>query len=71
MNINRTRLLKRYNIEKKEELHQLIEDLKQNFSEKHKVYLDTRKDKTSITKITCLGQTARNFITILGRRTPI
>jgi hypothetical protein len=28
-------------------------------------WLDRGKDKTSITKISCLGQTAKNFITIL------
>ena len=34
MNINRTRLLKKYNIEKREELGQLIEELKQKVSAK-------------------------------------
>ena len=34
MNINRTRLLKKYNIEKTEELDQLIAELKQKVSEK-------------------------------------
>ena len=34
MNINRTRLLKKYNKEKTEELDQLIEELKQKFSAK-------------------------------------
>jgi hypothetical protein len=34
MNINRTRLLKKYNIEKTEELDQLIEELKQKVSTK-------------------------------------
>ena len=34
MNINRTRLLKKYDIEKTEELDQLIEELKQNVSAK-------------------------------------
>jgi hypothetical protein len=32
-------------------------------------YLDTGKDKISITKISCLRQTVRNFITGLGRQT--
>ena len=71
MNINRTRLLKKYNIEKTEELDQLIEELTQRFQKRHNDYLDTGKDKTSITKISCLGQTARNFKTALGRRTPM
>jgi hypothetical protein len=34
MNIKRTRLLKKYNIEKKENLEQLIEQLKQKVSAK-------------------------------------
>ena len=34
MNINRTRLLKKYNIEKTEELDQMIEELKQKVSAK-------------------------------------
>ena len=34
MNINRTRLLKKYNTEKTEELEQLIEELKENVSAK-------------------------------------
>jgi hypothetical protein len=34
MNINRTRLLKKYNIEKTEKLDQLIEELKQKVSAK-------------------------------------
>ena len=34
MNVNRTRLLKKYNIEKIEELYQLTEELKQKFSAK-------------------------------------
>ena len=71
MNINRTRLLKKYNIEKTEELDQLIEEFKQKFQQRHNDYLDTGKDETSITKISCLGQTARNFITVLGRRIPL
>ena len=70
MNINRTRLLKKYNIEETEQLDQLIDELK-SFQQRHNDYLDTGKDKTSITKISCLGQTARNFITVLSRRTPM
>ena len=71
MDINRTRLLKKYNIEKTEELDQLIEELKKTFQQRHNNYLDTGKDKTSITKISCLGHTARNIITVLDRRTPL
>ena len=71
MNIKRTRLLKKYNIEKIEELDQLIEELKQKVSAKTQRLSRYKKDKTSITKISCLGQTARNFITVLGRRTPM
>ena len=64
-NINRTRLLKKYNIEKTEEMDQLIEEIKQKVSAK----TQQEKNKASITKISCVGQTARNFITVLGRRT--
>ena len=71
MNINRTRLLKIYNTEKTEELDQLIEELNKSFQQRHNDYLDTGKDKTTITKISCLGQTARNFITVLRRRIPM
>ena len=71
MNINRTRLLKKYDIEKTEELDQMIEELKQKVSAKTQRLSRYRKDKTNITKISCLGQTARNFITVLGRRTPM
>ena len=70
ISIKRTRILEKYNIEKTEELDQLIEELKR-FQQRHNNYLDTVKDKTSITKISCLGQTARNFITVLDRRTPV
>jgi hypothetical protein len=31
---------------------------------------DDDKDKRSITKISCLGQTAKNFITVSGRHFP-
>ena len=41
MNINRTRLLKKYNTENTEELDQLIEELKQRFQQRHNDYLDT------------------------------
>ena len=34
MNINRTRLFKKYNIEKREEMDQLIEEVKQKVSAK-------------------------------------
>jgi hypothetical protein len=70
-NIKRSRLLKKYNIQKEENLNQLIDELKQKFQQRHSDYLGTRKDKTSITKIICLGQTVRNVITVLGRHTAI
>ena len=47
-----------------------MKSLNKRFQQRHNDYLDTGKDKTSITKISCLGQTARNFITDLGRHTP-
>ena len=70
-NVKRTRLLKKYNIEKTEELDQLIEELKQKFSAKTQRLSRYRKSQISITKISCLGQTARNFIIVLGRHTPM
>ena len=70
-NIKRTRLRKKYNIQKKENLDQLIEELKQKFQPRRNDYADTVKDKTSITKISCLRQTARNFITVSGRHIPV
>ena len=85
MNINRTRLLKKCNTEKTEELDQLIEELKtKGFSkdttiiqiqEKQKASAKTqrlsryRKRQNPYYQISCLGQIARNFITVLGRRT--
>ena len=63
-NIKRTRLLKKYNIETKESLDQRIEELKQKYPPRHSDYPDTRKDKLSTTKISCLEQTVRNFITV-------
>jgi len=51
-NIKRTRLLKKYNMEKKENLNQLIQKLKKKrFQQRCNYYLDTGKDKTS-----CLRQ---------------
>jgi hypothetical protein len=41
------------------------------FQQRHSDYLGTRKDETSITKINCLGQTVRNFITVVGKHTPL
>jgi len=61
MNINRTRLFKKCNIEK-EDLNQLIEELKLKVAEKRNDYPHTGKDKISITQISCLGQTVRHFI---------
>jgi len=71
MNINRTRLLKKYNIEKTEELDQLIEEFKQKVSAKTQRLSRYRQGQNTITKISCLEQTARNFITVLGRHTPM
>ena len=49
MNINRTRLLKKYNIEKTERQDQLIEEFK-SFQQRHNDYLDTGKDNTVLPK---------------------
>jgi hypothetical protein len=70
-NIKRTRLFKKYNIEKEEDLNRLIEELKQKLQQKRIDYPDTGKDKISITKISCLGQTVINFIISLDRRTVV
>jgi hypothetical protein len=63
-NIKRTRLFKKYNIEAKESLDRLIEELKQKVSPRRNDYPDTGKDKPSTIKIKCLEQTVRNFITV-------
>ena len=44
-----------------------MKSLNKRFQQRRNDYLDTSKDKTSVTKIICLGQTARNFITVSGR----
>ena len=64
MNVKRTRLLKKYNIQKTEEMDQLIEELKQKDSAKTQQLSRHRK-------INCLRQTARNFITVLCKHTPM
>jgi len=65
--LKRTRLLKKYNIEKKHNLDQVNEELKHKVSTKTQRLSRHRKDKTSVTKISCLGQTARNVKTVSGR----
>ena len=46
-----------------------MKSLNQRFQQKRNDYLDTgKKSKISITKISYLGQTVRNFITGLGRQ---
>ena len=52
-------------------MDQASEELKQRFQQRRNDYLDTGKDKTSVTKISCLGQTARNFVTVSGRLIPM
>ena len=47
-----------------------MKNLNKRFQQRHNDYLDTGKDKTSITKISCLGQTARNFINRLRQTYP-
>ena len=48
-----------------------MKSLNKRFQQRRNDYLDTGKDKTSITKISCLGQTARNFINVSGRHIPM
>jgi hypothetical protein len=47
------------------------DDNEDNNNNNNNDYLDTGKDKTSITKISCLGQTVRNFIISLDRQTVV
>jgi len=44
-------LLKKYNIEKIENMDQVLEKLKQSFQQRRNDYLDTRKEKISITTL--------------------
>jgi hypothetical protein len=68
-NIKRARLLKKCNIEKEKNLNQLIDKLKQKASAKTQPLSRYKKRQNRITKINCLGQTVRNFITVLDRHT--
>jgi hypothetical protein len=61
-NKKRKRLLRKYKIETKENLDQAIEELKK-YQQRHSDCLETRKDKSSTTKIKYLEHTARNFAT--------
>ena len=70
-NIKRTRLLKKYNIEKKENLDQVIEELKQKVSAKTRRLSRERKRQNLYYQISCLGHTVINFITISGRHIPM
>ena len=71
MNTNRTRLLMKYNIKKTEELYQLNEELKQKVSAKTQRLFRYRKRQNQYYQNKLLRQTARNFITVLGRHTPM
>jgi hypothetical protein len=63
-NIKGARLLKKYNIETKESLDQLIEELKQKVSVKTQRLSRYKKNTLITTKISCLVQTARNVIAV-------
>jgi len=63
--------LRKYNTEKKENLNQLTEELKYKFLAKTQLLPRNMKKKPSDNKIRCLGQTARNFKTVLGRHIPM
>jgi F0F1-type ATP synthase assembly protein I len=58
-------LLGKYNVEKEENLDQVIEELKQKVLAKTQKFSSNKKDKTSTVNIKCVEQTARNFTTFL------
>jgi len=70
-NVKRTRLLKKYNLEKKEDLDQVIEELKQKVSAKTQLLSRYRKRQNQYYQRSCLGQIVRNFITVSGRHVPM
>jgi hypothetical protein len=47
-----------------------LKSLNESLQQRHIDYLDTGKDKTSINKISCLGQNARNFYNRLRQTYP-
>ena len=69
--MKRKRLLRKYNIEKKENLDQVIEELKENYQPSRNNYLGTGNSKTSSIKIKCSEQTATNFTAFSGRKIPM
>jgi hypothetical protein len=74
-NMKRNRLLRKYNTEKKENLDQVIEELKQRISAKLQWLFRYGKrppppQKKSTIKIKCSEHTARNFTTFSGRQIP-
>ena len=71
INTKRTRLLKKYNIEKAEELDQLIEELKQTVSAKTQQLSRYRKRKNQYYQNKLFKTDCKNFITVLGRHTPM
>jgi len=66
-NVKRTRLFNKYKTEMKENLDQVIEELKQKVSAKTQSLSRYRKRQNQYYQISCLGQAARNFITVSGR----
>jgi len=62
--IKRTKLFKKCNIETRESLDQLIEELKQKVSAKTQRLSRYKKRQLNIIKISCLEETVRNFITV-------
>jgi hypothetical protein len=70
-NMKRERLLRKYKIEAKENLDQVIEELKQKVSAKTQRLSRYKKRQNSVTKIKCLEQTARNFTTFSDTQIPM
>jgi nucleoid-associated protein YejK len=67
-NMKRNRLLRKYKIEKEENLNQVTEELKQKVSSKTQRFFRYRKNKTITIKIKCLQQNARNFTAFSDRK---
>ena len=64
MNIKRTKLLKKYNIEMKESLDQLIEELKQKVFTKMQLLSRYKKRQTQYYENKLFRTDCKNFITV-------
>ena len=71
MNKNTAKLFKKHNIETKEGLAQLIEELKQKISANTQRLARYKKIQDQYYHNKLSKQTAKNFITVLGRHTAL